>query len=376
MPASTATTLDRSEESATTALYQAAIGPVNADYYLPIFTRFEAVNRAGLSWNWAASLYTLNWMAFRGLWRAALLYAATMGGAAILVFHFSDAVEVSVLLVLVLAVLSLVLPGVIGNALFHAESRKKMAHALSVSNTLAQACAMLNRQAVSRRRFIWLALLNVALAGAAVGVYLAFSGAGTLPLETQKTGEERKLASVLVTDLTPQPAPAASATQAPATPAASSPELMAPPALASSAPAAMPLPVSPASAPVIAPAVPVPETTPAVSTQSFDVTPLRLRWAPVLETKPTVSTPKASTTVPVATQHFYINVGLFDKDTNARKAHAKLLAAGLAAFTQELNTRKGKRIQVRVGPFDTQSEADAAVEKIHALKLDAVVFQQ
>jgi cell division septation protein DedD len=315
------TSLDRSKESATTALYRAAIGPVNADYYLPIFTRFEATNRAGVSWNWAASLYTLNWMAFRGLWLAALVYAATMGGMAILLFQFSDAVEVRVLLVL--GVLSLVVPGVIGNALFHAESRKKMAHALSVSSTLAQACAMLNRQAGSRRRFIWLALLNVALAGAAVGGYLTFSGAGTLPLEAKKTGEERKLAGGLVTDLTPKPAPVA-----------------------------LPLPVSPASAPVIAPAVPVPEAT------------------------PTVSTPKASTTVPVATQHFYINVGLFAKDTNARKAHAKLLAAGLAAFTQELNTRKGKRIRVRVGPFDTQSEADAAVEKIHALELDAVVFQQ
>jgi len=161
------TSLDHSKESATTALYRAAIGPVNADYYLPIFTRFEATNRAGVSWNWAASLYTLNWMAFRGLWLAALVYAATMGGMAILVFQFPDAVEVRVLLVL--GVLSLVVPGVIGNALFHAESRKKMAHALSVSSTLAQACAMLNRQAGSRRRFIWLALLNVALAGAAVG---------------------------------------------------------------------------------------------------------------------------------------------------------------------------------------------------------------
>jgi cell division septation protein DedD len=347
MPASTATTLDRSEERATTALYRAAIGPVNADYYLPIVTRFEAANRPGLSWNWAASLYTLNWMAFRGLWRAALVYAATMGGVAILVFQFWDAVEVSVLLVL--AVLSLVLPGVIGNALFHAESRKKMAHALSVSSTLAQACARLNRQAGSRRRFIWLALLNVALAGAAAGGYLAFSGAGTLPLAAKKTGEERKLAGVLVTDLAPQPAPAASAIPAPAAPAASSPGLTAPPALASSAPVTVPRPVSPASAPA----------------------------APVLpETMPTASTPKASTTVPVATQHFYINVGLFAKDTNARKAHAKLLAAGLAAFTQELNTRKGKRIRVRVGPFDRQSEADAAVEKIHALELDAVVFQQ
>lgn len=345
--AAATTSLDRSEESATTALYRAAIGPVNADYYLPIFTRFEAANRAGPSWNWAASLYTLNWMLFRRLWVAALVYAVVVAGVAIMAFQFWDAVERSLLLVLV--ALSFVAPGFYGNALLHAASRKKMAHALSANSTLAQACARLNRQAGSRRRFLWLALLNVALAGAAAGGYLAFSGAGTLPLEAKKTGEERKLAGGLVTDLTPQPAPAASALPAPA---ASSPELMPSSAAASSAPVAMPLPVNPASAPVIAPAAPVPEST------------------------PTVSTPKASTTVPAATQHFYINVGLFAKDTNARKAHAKLLAAGLAAFTQELNTRKGKRIRVRVGPFDSQSEADAAVEKIHALELDAVVFQQ
>ena len=69
-------------------------------------------------------------------------------------------------------------------------------------------------------------------------------------------------------------------------------------------------------------------------------------------------------------------MGLFAEDSNARKAHAKLIDAGLAAFTQELDGPKGKRTRVRVGPFDTQAEADAAAQKIRALKLDAVVFGQ
>jgi cell division protein FtsN len=33
-------------------------------------------------------------------------------------------------------------------------------------------------------------------------------------------------------------------------------------------------------------------------------------------------------------------------------------------------------MRVRVGPFDSRLEADAAAEKIRALQLDAVVFRQ
>ena len=80
--------------------------------------------------------------------------------------------------------------------------------------------------------------------------------------------------------------------------------------------------------------------------------------------------------MPTAAQHFYINVGLFSEESNARKAFTKLQDAGLAAFSQELDTRQGKRIRVRVGPFETQSQAHAAAAKIHALRLEAVVFRQ
>jgi cell division septation protein DedD len=39
-------------------------------------------------------------------------------------------------------------------------------------------------------------------------------------------------------------------------------------------------------------------------------------------------------------------------------------------------TSRGKLTRVRVGPFASKAEADAAVKKIHELKLDAVVIQQ
>ena len=74
-------TLDASQESATQALYRAAIGPLNSDYYLPIFGGFESTSKLALRWNTAASLYTLNWMLFRRLWTAALVYSsAVLGG--------------------------------------------------------------------------------------------------------------------------------------------------------------------------------------------------------------------------------------------------------------------------------------------------------
>lgn len=73
---------------------------------------------------------------------------------------------------------------------------------------------------------------------------------------------------------------------------------------------------------------------------------------------------------------YYINVGLFAEEANARKAQAKLLNAGLPAFRQSLDTPKGRRIRVRVGPYPRAAQAQQAARSIQALGLEAVVFQQ
>lgn len=373
MPAPTATaepaatTLDRSDESAIAALYRAAIGAVNPDYYLPIFTRFEAVDRAGPSWNWAASFYTLNWMVFRKMWRIALVYAATAVGVAFLVFGigrplflYSETVEI--ILLVAFTALCFTIPGVYGNAIFHVESRKKMARALSANSTLPEACAMLNQLAASRQRFVWLALANMALAIAAAGAYLAFPVAGTQPLSSPQIGESRKPTVGRAMDVAHKPLNASSGT------------LLAPTTSASAAPVAA------------SPALTSQTTQGAVEFKLLKPVPNPSNQAAVASAPPatalaqaptaTAAHPKTSASALAPKQHFYINVGLFANDTNARNAHAKLLGAGLAAFTQELNTAQGMRTRVRAGPFDTQPEADSAVEKIHALKLDAIIFQR
>jgi len=73
---------------------------------------------------------------------------------------------------------------------------------------------------------------------------------------------------------------------------------------------------------------------------------------------------------------YYINVGLFAEEANARKTQARLLNEGLPAFRQALNNAKGHRIRVRVGPYATRAEADAAAEAIRAMGLEAVGFKQ
>ena len=69
-------------DSALTALYRAALGPVTPSAYLPVFARFDEVGRTTTHWNWVASLCTLNWLVFRQLWGAALVYVAAAEGLA------------------------------------------------------------------------------------------------------------------------------------------------------------------------------------------------------------------------------------------------------------------------------------------------------
>ena len=77
-------TLDRTDGSATTALYRAALGPVHTDYYLKAFTHFDALGKTPPRWNWTAALLTLNWLLFRQLWVAALAYTGALVATALL----------------------------------------------------------------------------------------------------------------------------------------------------------------------------------------------------------------------------------------------------------------------------------------------------
>ena len=69
-----------------------------------------------------------------------------------------------------------------------------------------------------------------------------------------------------------------------------------------------------------------------------------------------------------------VQVGAFADVAKAREARLKLEKAGLKTYTQVAETKDGKRIRVRVGPFATKAEADKAASKIKSLDLPASIL--
>jgi len=70
-----------------------------------------------------------------------------------------------------------------------------------------------------------------------------------------------------------------------------------------------------------------------------------------------------------------VQVGAFADLAKAREARTKLEQAGLKTYTQEVETKEGKRTRVRVGPFASKEEADKTAEKIRKLNLPATVLK-
>jgi DedD protein len=74
------------------------------------------------------------------------------------------------------------------------------------------------------------------------------------------------------------------------------------------------------------------------------------------------------------TQRFVVQVGAFADAEAARGVRQKVEKLGLKTYTQVAQTAGGSRIRVRVGPFASRGEADAALAKAKAAGIDAVVL--
>lgn len=417
MPTPADTALDNTDEHSTTALYRAAVGEVNSAYYLPLFARFEAADRAGLSWNGAAALYTLNWLAFRHLWHAALVYAGILVALALgifgigrLVFQFSETTQWALVGGLVL--LSVLLPGLGGNAVLHAATRKRMEAALKATHTVAEACALLGRQAPTRQSLIAQMVANALGLALLAYAWVQFEGWSPATAAPPVAADARNVAVGRTIDVSvpPAPAPAASApvvaTSAPVAAASAPASVPAPLAQrATSATAVLPAPqiTAVASAPVAARAASASAT---AASAAAKPTPVLAAPRPSAVTTPPATAARASSSAPARiiilskpvaaesaairtngatnapatrtaqAQTYVVNVGLFAQENNARNALTQLTDAELPASTQTVRTSQGTRIRVRVGPYETEAEAERVVDKVRAMGLDAQIAPQ
>ena len=294
-----------------------------------------------LRWNTAASLYTLNWLVFRRLWVAALVYSSAVLSGTLVVFGlgrliFQFSTEVGVALGLLILMLSCVVPGLLGNTWLHTDCRRKMAQALSQSSTLQEACGTLRAQSSSRNRFLGVVSINLILISVGLGLYWRLEGAP----------EIKAISPLPVTELQPLPKPLPLVDLTSSEPIATVTQTTSEP----------PQPSSAEPAPV--PELPLPVSTP-LSTPT--PTP-----SPEQKAKPIAAKPSSLPS-------YYVNVGLFANADNAEKVHQRLNNAGMAVTTEVLALPKGNRSRVRVGPFPNRSTADEAVRSVKALGLDAIV---
>jgi cell division septation protein DedD len=350
-------------ESATTALYRAALGPVHTAHYLAVFERFDEAGRSSPVWNGAAGLLTLNWMVFRQLWHAALVYLVCAGGLVLLALglrqHFLQwppGVAWGVLGTVLL--LCVVIPGAYGNAILHADIRRRMTRAVSAARTVREACAALEKQASSKRRLWGLVLINVLLALGAAAACLGL-----------KPGMPTALTEIVGTPALVVPAPAEPAMVVTEPAPVAQPVAVSPtPAEAALAPEPAPVIVSPPVLPAPEPSVvsALPEPPPPAEPPSVA--------APILAPAPARAPKAPKARADDVPQAHGINVGLFADPANAEKAHARLIEAGLPAILQTVDSPKGARTRVRVGPFAGRAQADEAAARIRAMGLDAVVF--
>lgn len=82
--------------------------------------------------------------------------------------------------------------------------------------------------------------------------------------------------------------------------------------------------------------------------------------------KPEASVPQAG--------RYVLQVGAFADATRAHEVRLKLERAGLKTYTHVADTKDGKRIRVRVGPFGDKAEANKTAEKIKKLNLPAALL--
>jgi Tfp pilus assembly major pilin PilA len=117
-----------SNSSQNEELYRAAVGERKADYYLPLFARFDQ-GGSRLSWNWPAFFVPFFWMLYRRMYGLALAYFFLYPIAAAILLAVLTALlgEATATLAYLLVIIGVwVLVAIFANSLYHGHVRKRI----------------------------------------------------------------------------------------------------------------------------------------------------------------------------------------------------------------------------------------------------------
>lgn len=136
-------------------------------------------------------------------------------------------------------------------------------------------------------------------------------------------------------------------------------------------------PVEPAPIQPVAPAAEVspPEVT--AETKPVETKPVE---APVTTNQPSLSVavaPKAepakAETKAAASGNYFVQIGVFSDPEKVKQMQEKLSAKGLKSLDELIDTAKGKKTRLRVGPFEAKKDAESAMEKIKSIGLTGMI---
>ena len=125
---------------------------------------------------------------------------------------------------------------------------------------------------------------------------------------------------------------------------------------------------------------------PQAELKSVEPKPVETKPAPV-ETKPAQvekpaatkdsakqEAPKSDSAKPVAdAASYFVQIGVFSDPDNVKQMQAKLKDKALKSQTDFIDTAKGKKTRLRVGPFSSEKDAKSALDKVEALSLPGKV---
>jgi len=81
---------------------------------------------------------------------------------------------------------------------------------------------------------------------------------------------------------------------------------------------------------------------------------------------------KAETKTP-ASGSYFVQIGVFSDPDNVKQMQDKLNAKGLKTRVESVDTAKGQKTRLRVGPFGGKKEAESALEKMKSLSLTGMI---
>lgn len=83
--------------------------------------------------------------------------------------------------------------------------------------------------------------------------------------------------------------------------------------------------------------------------------------------------PVKSETKAAASGNYFVQIGVFSDPEKVKQMQEKLSAKGLKSLDELIDTAKGKKTRLRVGPFEAKKDAESAMEKIKSLGLTGMI---